>query len=586
MRSANRVEKPSAHHHRFATFLARSQVCDKQPTTPKTFGLRRHIVCVGRSQRARPPTNSARFLAFHRAHQRQGINSGGEHHTIASQTQRNSGFGCGQRHRLFLFNKSRRQGSTVEQPSKTVSHLVDNASHRIACSARTVTPDVSRPHLSLVIRPKRIFSQPSHLQTDSRQVQKVLQAEHRHVRFSEQRLAAPLLCQVAASPSDPHRRFGMPTGDRKGLLRAPPLVTDSAMATRAQSEPPCDQSRASFLVGFGVMVAPINLLAREGNASASHSATVGPLSELSRSLHEETKMAPSLHSVIRQRLLARNFTEIEIEQHLKGLGALNRYQNAFTLLFAMALRDGLTINSPLDAFVGLLLELHAVSPSPACNAYSALLLVPGFHDVKYHPLLKQAEKAWNKHSQRYAAFWDPVPVFVAFLNISYDVKYIAHARIRLILLWRFLGLFRSIDLSRTKRQVSSIGERRFVVVQRKNKPDYRWEEILVLHLHAWSPWHALCTYVELTAPLVAPGSALLIALHRPYLPLTGDTIGSLTRRELQRLGVDTSVFGPHTTRGAFVECFVVNDTDSSEGSVYVQLEEHDNCSSPTAVTQE
>ena len=280
--------------------------------------------------------------------------------------------------------------------------------------------------------------------------------------------------------------------------------------------------------------------------------------ELSRSLHEETKTAPSLHSVIRQCLLARSFTEIQIEQHLKGLGALNRYQNAFALLFAMALRDGLTINSPLDAFVGLLLELHAVSPSQACNAYSALLLVPGFHDVKYHPLLKQAKKAWNKHSPRYAAFWDPVPVFVAFLNTSYDVKYIAHARIRLIMLWRFLGLFRSIDLSRTKRQVSSIGERRFVVVQRKKKPDYRWEEILVLHLHAWSPWHALCTYVELTAPLVAPGSALLIALHRPYLPLTADTIGSLTRRELQRLGVDTSVFGPHTTRGAFVEflCFL------------------------------
>ena len=35
MRSANRVEKSSAHHHRFATFLARSQVCDKQPTTQK-----------------------------------------------------------------------------------------------------------------------------------------------------------------------------------------------------------------------------------------------------------------------------------------------------------------------------------------------------------------------------------------------------------------------------------------------------------------------------------------------------------------------------------------------------------------------
>ena len=90
-----------------------------------------------------------------------------------------------------------------------------------------------------------------------------------------------------------------------------------------------------------------------------------------------------------------------------------------------------------------------------------------------------------------------------------------------------------------------------MVVQRKNKPDYQTEEILVLRLHAWSPWHALCTYVELTAPLAAPGFALLIVLHRPYLPLPSDTIGSLTRRELQSLGVDTS----HTTRGAFVVFF-------------------------------
>ena len=59
----------------FATLQARSQVCDKQPATPKTFTLRRYNVCMGRSQRARPPTSGARNLIFHRAHHRQGINS-------------------------------------------------------------------------------------------------------------------------------------------------------------------------------------------------------------------------------------------------------------------------------------------------------------------------------------------------------------------------------------------------------------------------------------------------------------------------------------------------------------------------------
>ena len=153
------------------------------------------------------------------------------------------------------------------------------------------------------------------------------------------------------------------------------------------------------------MVAPVNVLASTGNTHHSNSPKVGPLSELSRSLHERTQLAPDLHSVIRSRLQARSFTEVLICEHLKQLGSLARYQNAFAFLFAMALRDSLTIDSPLDAFVGLLLELHSHSPSQACNAYSALLLNPGFADVKFHPLLKHARKSWNKHSPKCAPFW-------------------------------------------------------------------------------------------------------------------------------------------------------------------------------------
>ena len=41
-----------------------------------------------------------------------------------------------------------------------------------------------------------------------------------------------------------------------------------------------------------------------------------------------------------------------------------------------------------------------------------------------------------------------------------------------------------------------------------------------------------------------------------------------------------------SSRGRSMTRFVVNDSDSSEGSVYVQSEEDENCSSPTAVTQE
>ena len=119
-------------------------------------------------------------------------------------------------------------------------------------------------------------------------------------------------------------------------------------------------------------------------------------------------------------------------------------------------------------------------------------------------------------------------------------------QITLILLWRFLGLHRAIDLSRTKRQVASIGDRHFVVVQRQNKPDYQWEEVLNPSLDMWSPWHALCTYVQLTSSFVPAGGFLLVALSYPYNPLSSDTIASLTRKELKRFGVDTfCVWSPH-----------------------------------------
>ena len=44
----------------------------------------------------------------------------------------------------------------------------------------------------------------------------------------------------------------------------------------------------------------------------------------------------------------------------------------------------------------------------------------------------------------------------------------------------------------------------------------------------------------------------LITLKRPFTALTSNTIGSLTRAVLTKLGVDAPL-GPHTTRAAFVE---------------------------------
>ena len=307
-------------------------------------------------------------------------------------------------------------------------------------------------------------------------------------------------------------------------------------------------------MGFRVMVAPINSVAREAHASSQDNASLGPLQECPSGLHAEAKSSPPLHSFIREILQARGFSEAQISSHLRKPPP-RRYDSAFALLYAMAVRRGYTVHSPLDAFVGLLIDMHSFSPSNALNAYCALLLIPGFDQIKFHPLIAPYRKVWNKSEPKYAAFWDPMPVFMAFLNTSYDHNVVAQLRLKLILLWRFLGLFRSIDLSRVRRDLSSIWERRFIVVRRKNQRNFRWEEVLVLRDTNYSPWHVLQQYVSLTSKQVPPGGPLLVTLKRPFTGLTSNTIASLVRPELKRFGVPVDVFGPHTTRGAFVDFY-------------------------------
>ena len=130
---------------------------------------------------------------------------------------------------------------------------------------------------------------------------------------------------------------------------------------------------------------------------------------------------------------------------------------------------------------------------------------------------------------------------------------ISQVRLKLILLLRFLALFRSIDSSPVGGDVFSIGDRHWVVLRRKNHRDVCWEEALSLQVNAWCP--CLCLYVSLTSKQVASGGPFLITWHMPFTALTSNTIVGLTSRELQYLAAMTSVFGPHTTRGPSVEFF-------------------------------
>ena len=62
-------------------------------------------------------------------------------------------------------------------------------------------------------------------------------------------------------------------------------------------------------------------------------------------------------------------------------------------------------------------------------------------------------------------------------------------------------------------------------------------------------------YVTMTAKCAAPGSALLRSLVPPFAPLSAKTVGSVTKQLLSEFGVQTTFFGPHSTRGAAVKMF-------------------------------
>ena len=64
------------------------------------------------------------------------------------------------------------------------------------------------------------------------------------------------------------------------------------------------------------------------------------------------------------------------------------------------------------------------------------------------------------------------------------------------------------------------------------------------------PWNLLKKYVHMTTAHAPEGSFAFRALAPPYKAMCANSIGSLTRQGMSQLGIDTTVWKPHSTRGA------------------------------------
>ena len=201
--------------------------------------------------------------------------------------------------------------------------------------------------------------------------------------------------------------------------------------------------------------------------------------------------------------------------------------------------------------VSVLSMLFQHSMSQARSAYAAIVMFPSMSSLKFDPAIRAMKQQWNASSPQYAAFWCGTTVLQSLVAQPVNFRCRIQVRNRLIIVWRLLHLYRSVDLAHLRRLwAKGPNGELYIAAQRKGWLSYRWERVMVLPNHPnVCPLHLIVRYMHIT-PEGAPRGPLLIALVKPHGALSSDRVGALTKHILQAHGVDVTHYKPHTTRGA------------------------------------
>jgi hypothetical protein len=160
------------------------------------------------------------------------------------------------------------------------------------------------------------------------------------------------------------------------------------MVTQAQATSSFEMPAGGPLLGFSQLVAPVNQAKNAPDTLPGGPPLPRDVLELPPGVHASAKMAPSLHSTLRKILEGQQIQASNIASYLDSI-SLNRYDSAFRLLWGLLVHKGV---SPLTAsfadVADSLIQLHRVSPSQARNAYSAVILLPPFQQIKFMSLLQ------------------------------------------------------------------------------------------------------------------------------------------------------------------------------------------------------
>jgi hypothetical protein len=482
--------------------------------TSKAFSAQRQLN-VGMGGSGLLPGNlHPRFLEGtpHSPHQRKGVDGCSLHHSQFCKTWGNCPTKCGQPGGHDIPPKVGRTEGASKQNSGTPVQVLLGKVHSIASPLGAQRENGGGPLDSLESRSRGLHLVSHSFPKNSQIFQQGHFSKHRHV-CKPRKCQIPKICdKIPTLPSFSGGRTKLQLGGSGGGLRQSPLESCHALVGSVTTQQKASLPVGVSYVGFKSMVAPVNQNVQAKNKAFGHPSEGGNVSELLGRINASSKMAPGFSDCFRFLLEQQQIDHKEINLALKNLGNVSRYEKPFKKLFAVLQEKHV---HPLkakivDVATGLLL-LSEISVAEARNAYAAVCLLPGFEGIRFSPVLKGLKRTWNHSVQKYGTFWDPQPILRKLQTerplSSFSVS---ELRNRLILVFRLLALHRGIDLARTQRTISVVGDKHFILVQRKGWKAPRWEQVAKMDDEpSLSPFHVMAAYVNKTAPFVPPGGPLL-----------------------------------------------------------------------------
>ena len=547
------IERSGQGNWNFNPNLERQKISRKSNSERTTLGLLPRS--LGRS-RCNLWTNGPGILERKTppAHQCQGDGSSNKHGPVIGQAWRTCHFKGRQFSDILVSNQRGGEDPQFKPTSSPLLKMVHGEPSNFKHCAGEKFGGFSRWSQQVAQRQRGLYPGQSTFSASFAKNANLQNTTGRHVCLTRQPSIAKICVQAPSLAGLGSKCPEMPFRKHKMLLCKPSLDNNRAMVAQIKAKQRTCLPNHSPLLGFKRMVAPVSETARQGDPSLLNTPIPRDVQELLGRIDASSKMAPSLHMVIRKGLHAKQVSNEAADTFLGDLKSLCRYDKSFKAFWAFCnLKDMDATTATLSEVAGCLLEFEKLMPNHARFAYSSLLLIPGLEQLTFNPLLRALKRKCNSSQPRYFSFYDATDPLRQLAETNLNWSSVPIVRLQLILSLRFLMLCRNIDLARMYRTFSMVGDKAFILVQRKGWKSPQWEALVqVPSVPQIFPWTLLKAYVQLTHQQVQPGTFVFISLHPPYKPLSANCIGSLTRHGLDQLGIDTKIWKPHSTRGAGV----------------------------------